>query len=67
MFKLNFFFKVSFIVVLGTQIQIIMMRFSKLIIDSTTQGVMARSSFGRRFHDLEHFEVGLFSCSFNSL
>ena len=38
----------------------IKMRPSKLIIKSTTQKVMVKSSFGRRFHDLKYFEVGFF-------
>ena len=47
-----------FIVVLGTQIQIMKMRSPKLIIKNTTQKVMAKSGFGRNFHDLKYFEVG---------
>jgi hypothetical protein len=34
------------------------MRFSKLIIKSDTQKVMTKYGIGRRFHDLEYFEVG---------
>ena len=49
------------IVVLGTQIQNIKMRFTKLIIKSIAQRVMANSSFVRRFHDLKYLEVGIFS------
>ena len=48
------------IVVLGTQIMNNKMRSSKLIIKSTTQKVMAKSSFGRRLHNLKSFEVGVF-------
>ena len=33
---------------------------SKLIINSTTQKVMAKSSVGRRFHDIKDFEVEIF-------
>jgi hypothetical protein len=34
------------------------MRFSKLIIKSIAQKVMAKYGFERRFHDLKYFEVG---------
>ena len=36
------------------------MRSSKLIIKSTAQKVMAKSSFECRFHDLKYFKVGYF-------
>ena len=41
------------IVVLGTQIKNIKMKSSKFTTKSTSQKVMAKSSFGRRFHDLK--------------
>ena len=34
------------------------MRSSKLIIRNNAQKVMAKSGFGRRFHDLKYIEVG---------
>ena len=46
--------------VLGTQIKNIKMRSSKPIIKNTTQKVMVNYCFGRRFHDLKYFEVGIF-------
>jgi hypothetical protein len=36
------------------------MRSSKLIITSNAQEQMVRSGFGRKFHDLNNFELDLF-------
>ena len=41
--------------------------FFNTMINSITQVVMAETGFGRRFYDLKYFEVGIFSCSLNSL
>ena len=35
-------------------------RLSKLIIKSNAKKLMARSDFGRRFHNLKYFEVRFF-------
>jgi hypothetical protein len=37
------------------------MRSPKLIIKNDAQKQMAKSSFGRKFHDLKYFEVGFFT------
>ena len=42
---------------LGTQIQDNKMRSTNCVIKCTTQKVMAKSGFGRRFHNLKYFEV----------
>ena len=57
-FKLDFFFMVPSIVVLGTRIQNIEMRSSKNIIKNIDQKVMTKFGFECKFHDLEYFEVG---------
>ena len=36
------------------------MRSSKLIMKNIAQKVMVKFGFGRKFHDLKHFEVGDF-------
>jgi hypothetical protein len=36
------------------------MRSSKLIIESSVQKQMARFGFGRKFHDLDYFEIDFF-------
>jgi hypothetical protein len=36
------------------------MKSTKVIIKNTTQRIMAKYGFERRFHDLKYFEVGLF-------
>ena len=38
----------------------IKLRSSKLIIKSDAQKQMTKFDFGRRFHDLKYFEVGIF-------
>jgi hypothetical protein len=47
-------------VVLGTQIENIKMRSSKLIIKCLAQKEMTIFGFGHRYHDLEYFELGTF-------
>jgi hypothetical protein len=46
----------TFVVVLNTQ----MYKSSILIIKSDAQKQLAEFAFGRRFHDLNYFEVGIF-------
>ena len=46
-----------FIVLLGTQIWNTKIKSSKLVNKNVAQNVMATFGFGRRFHDLKHFEV----------
>ena len=36
------------------------LRCQKMLIESDAQKVMAKSSYGCKFHDLKYFEVGLF-------
>ena len=50
----------TFVVVLDTQIKKIKLRCSTSIIESDAQKPMVESGFGRRFHDLNYFEDGLF-------
>ena len=50
----------TFVVVLNTQNPKTKLRSSMLIIKSDAQKQMVESGFGRRFHDLNHFEVGTF-------
>ena len=59
LFKMEFFFLLPFIVVLGTH-RISRWDLSKLIIKSIAQKVMAKSGFIHRFHDLKYFEVDFF-------
>ena len=54
LFKFVFFMMPS-VYMLGNQIKNIKMRSSKFIIENITQKVMAKSSFGCRFHDLKCF------------
>ena len=55
------FFTMPSIVVLYTQIQNMKTISSNLIIQSTTQKVIANFGFGRKSQDLKYFEVGFFS------
>ena len=50
----------AFVVVLNTQMYEIKLRSSILIIKSGAQKQMIEFEFGRRFHDLNYFEVGFF-------
>ena len=50
-------FMVTYVVVLSTQVQNTNMRSSKLIIKSRTPKKMAKFGFGRKHHDLKHFEL----------
>ena len=54
------------LVVLGTQIENIKMRSSRLIIKCLAQKEISIFGIGHRFHDLEYFELGFFSYSLNS-
>ena len=49
------------IVLLSTQMWNIEMRSSKLIIKSNAQKQMARFGFGRKYHDLNYFELEFFT------
>ena len=59
LFRLGLFFVMTSIVVLDTQMQMIKLRSSKLIININAPKQMVESSFAHRFHDLTHFEVGI--------
>ena len=50
----------TFVVVLNTQMKEIKLKCSIFIIESDVQKQMVQSGFGRRFHDLNYFEVGIF-------
>jgi hypothetical protein len=58
LFKLNIFFMVSFIILLGTRNQNIEMRSSNHITKSIAQRLMTKTRFEHRFPDLKYFEVG---------
>ena len=58
---------ITYVVVLITQMLNIELRSSKLSIKNDAQKQMVESGFGRRFYDLNNFQVGIFFNSLNSL
>ena len=60
-------FIMPYIVVLSTQKLNIHMRFSEHIMESNAQKQVAKSSLGFKLHDLENFELELYSYSLNLL